>query len=81
MEVDEAARKEAWLSERRKHITGTDVAAILGLSRFKTPLRVWLEKKGEIEPDENEAMRWATPRPRMLFRDSPRNAAISCRST
>ena len=67
MEVDEAARKEAWLSERRKHITGTDVAAILGLSRFKTPLRVWLEKKGEIEPDENEAMRWGKRLERVIL--------------
>lgn len=51
-------KKELWLAERRKHITGTDVAAILGLSPWASPIDVWLDKTGRAEPkQENEAMR------------------------
>jgi len=45
--------------ERRNYIGGSDIAAILGMSRWKTPLKLWLEKTGEVEPDdlsENEAV-------------------------
>lgn len=37
---------EEWLSLRRKFIGGSDIAAICGLHPYKTPLQVWLEKKG-----------------------------------
>src|SRR3954468_14878507 len=33
-------------------IGGSDIAAILGLSRYKTPLAVWAEKTGQVEPNE-----------------------------
>ena len=38
--------------ERRNYIGGSDIAAILGMSRWKTPLKLWLEKTGEVEPDD-----------------------------
>jgi len=57
--ITEAQRREAWLADRRTAITGTDVAAILGLSRFSSPIQVYLEKKGLAETkEETEAMRW-----------------------
>lgn len=37
---------EEWLALRRKFIGGSDIAAICGLNPWKTPLQVWLEKKG-----------------------------------
>lgn len=50
-----------WLEARRRGITGTDIAAIAGISRWKNALDVWYEKKGLAEPTpENEAMRWGT---------------------
>jgi putative phage-type endonuclease len=49
----------AWLAERRTGIGGSDVAAILGLSRWKTPLDVYLDKRGELPPQpDNDAMLW-----------------------
>ena len=33
--------------DRSKYIGGSDIGAILGLSRFRTPLEVWLEKTGK----------------------------------
>ncbi len=48
-----------WLEERRSGIGGSDAAAILGISRWRTPLDVWLDKRGEGPPDvDTEPMRW-----------------------
>ncbi len=48
-----------WLAQRNTGIGGSDVAALLGLSKWKTPLQLYLEKRGEAEPQpDNEAMRW-----------------------
>ena len=33
--------------DRTKYIGGSDIGAILGLSRFRTPLEVWMEKTGK----------------------------------
>jgi len=33
--------------DRSKYIGGSDIGAILGLSRFRTPLEVWMEKTGK----------------------------------
>jgi len=38
-----------WLEERRKGIGGSDIAAILGLSPFKTAYQVYREKRKEVE--------------------------------
>lgn len=37
--------------DRTKFIGGSDVAGIMGLSRWKTPLSVWAEKTGRINND------------------------------
>lgn len=45
-----AEQKEA----RKSGVGGSDVAAILGLSKWKTPREVYLEKIGELEADNDE---------------------------
>jgi putative phage-type endonuclease len=37
---------------RNQYLGGSDAAAVLGLSRWKTPLQVWAEKTGNIDPDD-----------------------------
>ena len=39
--------RQAWLEERRSYIGGTDVAAIVGKSKYKTELDIYLEKTGQ----------------------------------
>lgn len=56
--ITESDRRALWLADRRSCITGTDLAAILGLSKFSSPIQVYLDKKGQTETTENEAMRW-----------------------
>jgi putative phage-type endonuclease len=40
------------MKNRKEYIGGSDCAAILGLSRWSTPLKVWAEKTGNIEPKD-----------------------------
>lgn len=40
------------LAERKTYIGGSDAAAALGLSRWKTPLTLWAEKTGQLEPED-----------------------------
>ncbi|MCR5322022.1 MAG: YqaJ viral recombinase family protein [Lachnospiraceae bacterium] len=51
---------EEWLNWRRKGIGGSDVAALLGISKWKSPVELWLEKTGQVTdlPADNEAMQW-----------------------
>ena len=49
------AGDEEWLAQRTKGVGGSDVAAIMGLSPWKTPAQVWLEKTGRVEPEDISA--------------------------
>ncbi|WP_353427876.1 YqaJ viral recombinase family protein [Polynucleobacter sp. MWH-UH19D] len=47
--------------DRTKYIGGSDIGAILGLSRFKTPLQVWLEKTGkEVSTKDSLPLRFGS---------------------
>lgn len=53
--------REEWLAERRTGIGGSDAAAVMGLSPWRTPVSVWLDKTGRAAPQpETEAMRIGT---------------------
>lgn len=44
---------------RATGIGGSDAAGVCGLSRWTTPVKIYLEKIGELPPvEENEAMKW-----------------------
>ena len=43
--------REEWLARRRSGIGGSDVAAVLGLSPWKSPRQVWLDKTTDISDD------------------------------
>lgn len=50
---------EEWLEARKLGITGTDVGGILRISKYSTPMKVYLDKIGELEPvQDNEKMYW-----------------------
>lgn len=46
--------REEWLEARRKGIGGSDVSAIAGLNKWKSPIGVYLDKTGQ-SPDEDSA--------------------------
>ena len=41
---------DEWLEQRKHGVGGSEVAAIMGLSPWKTATQLWLEKTGRIEP-------------------------------
>jgi putative phage-type endonuclease len=50
-----------WENERLTGIGGSEIAAFAGLSPYKTPDEVWLEKTGQIAPadlSDNQAVEW-----------------------
>lgn len=50
---------EEWLEARKLGITGTDLGGLTGISKYSTPIKVYLDKTGELEPiEDNEAMYW-----------------------
>jgi len=49
---DELMLTNDQIKERLNYIGSTDSAAILGLSRYSTPLSVWAEKTGAIVPED-----------------------------
>lgn len=54
-------QRTAWLESRRTGIGGSDVAAVLGLNPWKTPLDVWNDKLGISEDKEmSEPAYWGT---------------------
>lgn len=46
--------RKAWLAKRRAGIGGSDAAAILGYSPWKSAMQVWMEKMGLEEPERSE---------------------------
>lgn len=52
-----------WLEGRKKYIGGSDVAALLGMSKYKTPYQLWLEKTGQSPAQDDN---WAMMRGRAL---------------
>lgn len=58
LETTETTRLE-WLKERQKGIGGSDAAAAVGLSPWKTPYELWLDKTQEITEERDESyFRW-----------------------
>lgn len=59
-----ATDRAAWLAQRKTGIGGSDVAAMLGLSPYRTQLQLWLDKTGRAEEahdaDAIERMYWGT---------------------
>ena len=50
-----------WLTARRRGIGGSDIAAIMGLSRWRSALDVYMDKTGMMPDREtSEAMAWGT---------------------
>lgn len=50
-----------WLEYRRKGIGGSDASVVCGISRYKSPVELWLDKTGQIPSAEaGEAAYWGT---------------------
>lgn len=53
--------RQDWLKARQSGLGGSEVAAVLGLSPYKTPYQVWLDKKAqEVNDSTSEPAFWGT---------------------
>lgn len=56
-----APDRTAWHAERKLGLGGSDIGAVLGLSPYRTPVDVWMDKTGRAAPqDETLQMRFGT---------------------
>ena len=53
--------REKWLALRRQSIGASDAPVIAGLSKYKSRFALWLEKTGQMVPEEaGQAARWGS---------------------
>lgn len=55
--------RDTWLAWRQKGIGSSDAPVAIGISPYKSPLALWLEKTGRQEPEDlstKEAVFWGT---------------------
>jgi putative phage-type endonuclease len=57
---DERLSRDEWLERRRGYIGGSDAAAALGISRYKSRLKLWQDKRGELEDKPTKYMERGT---------------------
>lgn len=62
MQIINTKDKQAWLNERTKDITSTEVASLFGISPWTTAYELWYRKKDGliVEIEENKRMFWGT---------------------
>ena len=77
-DIDKLSYKD-WLQVRRSGIGGSDAAAALGLSPWKSALELWQEKvSGQSQPrQENEAMLWGRIMEPIITREFVRRTGLT----
>lgn len=59
--VTENMPYEDWLELRKRGIGGSDASVVCGVSRYKSPVELWLDKTGQLPYQEaGEAAYWGT---------------------
>lgn len=43
---------EEWREERKRGLGASDIGAVMGLNRYRSPYEVWLEKTRRVEPED-----------------------------
>ena len=63
MTAKEMENRDNWLKYRGTGIGGSDAAVLMGLSQWKSPAKLWLEKTGRLAPldiSDSEVVYWGT---------------------
>lgn len=58
-----AADRAEWLKARTKGLGGSDAGTVVGVDKYTSAFRLWLEKTGQVEPenlDDKEVVYWGT---------------------
>lgn len=67
-----------WLKSRRLGIGGSDVASILGLSKYKSPYQLWLDKTGraDVEDEQSEPAYWGNALEDIVAKEFQKRAGV-----
>lgn len=79
MTVKQMQDREAWLKMRNTGIGGSDASVIVGLNKWKSPVKLWMEKTGQAEPEDlgdNEAVYWGNVLEEMVAREFTRRTGM-----
>lgn len=52
MAITQVTNEDHWHALRKLHIGGSDVAALLGVSPYKSKWQLWMEKAGKLEAED-----------------------------
>jgi len=56
--------RQQWLEARKQGIGGSDAPTVAGINPWKSPVELYMEKTGEIEPQEaGEKAYWGSFNP------------------
>lgn len=55
--IRQIKEREEWLQWRQEVLTASDIGAVAGVDKYKTPLRVYAEKMVNLAPEESAIMR------------------------
>lgn len=71
------ASREEWLELHDQHIGGSDAAAVMGLSKWRSPMSVYVTKKHMLpHQEESSAMRWGVILEDTIRKEFPRDFAL-----
>lgn len=73
--------REEWLAARRRGLGGSDIGTICGLNPYSSPYALWLEKTGQVPPQEvdSEAALWGHLHEDTVAREFARRTGIPVR--
>lgn len=66
-----------WLEYRRQGIGGSDASVVCGISRYKSPVELWMDKTGQLPDQEaGEAAYWGTQLESMVRNEFSKRTGI-----
>jgi len=69
-----------WLKARRRGLGGSDAGAIAGLNPWVSPVQVWMDKTGQVEPScENEFCYWGNVLEDVVAKEFSRRTGLKVR--
>lgn len=71
---------EKWLEYRKLGIGGSDASVVCGVSRYKSPVELWMEKTGQMPQQEaGEAAYWGTQLEALVRAEFTRRTGVEVR--
>ncbi len=71
---------EKWLEYRKLGIGGSDASVVCGVSRYKSPVELWMEKTGQMPHQEaGEAAYWGTQLEALVRAEFTRRTGVDVR--